>query len=120
MTRSFRAHIWIAGAALATAKTGRGCVHAAALSAGCAPSASPRNRTHDRRRTTSAHRSCALAREQAPRGRDAAVGGEAAGLAAGREHAMAWHDERERVSPERLSDVAREAAFAEPRRDLPV
>src|SRR5262249_60648934 len=50
----------------------------------------------------------------------AAVGGEAAGLAAGREHAMARHDERERVSPERLSDVAREAAFAEPRRDLPV
>src|SRR5215475_10274378 len=65
-------------------------------------------------------RARAFDREQAQLGRHAAIGGETAGLAAGREHAMARHDERERVSPERLPDVAREAAFAEPRRDLPV
>src|SRR5262249_6604835 len=34
--------------------------------------------------------------------------------------AMARHDDGERVSSERLPDVARETAFAEPRRDLPV
>src|SRR5215510_1319230 len=65
-------------------------------------------------------RARAFNREQAHLGRHAAVGGEAAGLAAGREHAMARHDERERVSPKRLPDVARQPAFAEPRRDLPV
>src|SRR5215831_11020887 len=62
----------------------------------------------------------AFDREEAQLGGDAAIGGEAAGLAAGREHAMARHDERERVSPERLPDVARQPPFAEPSRDLPV
>src|SRR6516162_2439536 len=62
----------------------------------------------------------AFDREQAQLGGDAAVGGEAAGLPAGGEHAMARHDDRERVSSERLPDVARQPPFAEPRRDLPV
>src|SRR5262245_52542318 len=65
-------------------------------------------------------RARAFDREQPQFGRDSAIGGESAGLAAGGEHAMARHDERERVSPERLSDVAREATLAELRRDLPV
>src|SRR5215813_4105468 len=65
-------------------------------------------------------RARAFNREQAQLGRHAAVGGEAAGLAAGREHAMARYDDRERVSPERLPDVARQGAFAKPSRDLPV
>src|SRR5262249_35704111 len=65
-------------------------------------------------------RARAFDREQAQLGHHAAVGGEAAGLAAGREHAMARHAEREWGSPERLPDVARQGAFAEPRRDLPV
>src|SRR5215472_15650916 len=65
-------------------------------------------------------RARAFDREQAQLGRHATVGGEAAGLAAGREHAMARYDDRERVSPERLPDVARQPPFAEPRRDLPV
>src|SRR5262245_18401956 len=65
-------------------------------------------------------RARAFNREQAQLGRPAAVGGEAAGLAAGREHAMARHDDRKRVAPERLPDVVREGAFAEPSRDLPV
>ena len=62
----------------------------------------------------------AFDREQAELGRDAAVGGEAAELAAGREHAMARHDDRERVAPERLPHGARRAARAEPRRDVAV
>src|SRR5262249_14073061 len=61
-------------------------------------------------------RARAFDREQAQLGRHAAVGGEAAGLAAGREHAMARHDDRERVASERLPDVARQPTFAEPRR----
>src|SRR5262249_28866305 len=65
-------------------------------------------------------RARAVDREEPQLGRDAAVGGQAAGLAPGREHAMARHDERERVSSERLPDVARQPPFAEPRRDLPV
>jgi hypothetical protein len=52
--------------------------------------------------------------------RDAAVGGEATQLTAGREHAMARHDDRKRVSSERLPDGARRAGRAEPRGDLAV
>src|SRR5215470_15079197 len=65
-------------------------------------------------------RARAFDREQAQLGRHAAVGGEAAGLAAGREHAMARHDDWERVASERLPDVARQPTFAEPHRDLAV
>src|SRR5215472_8380674 len=43
---------------------------------------------------------------------DAAMGGEAADLAAGSEHAMTWHDDWERVLPERLADRARRAGRA--------
>src|SRR5262249_34136431 len=35
----------------------------------------------------------------------AAIGGEAAGLVAGREHAMAGHHDRARVAAERLADI---------------
>ena len=62
----------------------------------------------------------ALDLEQAQLRRDAAAGREAAELAAGGEHAMAGHDDRERVLPERLADVAGEAGLAEPRGDLAV
>src|SRR5262245_58360996 len=65
-------------------------------------------------------RAPAFHREPAQAGPYAAAGAEAAGLSAGCEHAMARHDERVWVSPERLPDVARQGAFAEPRRDLPV
>ena len=46
--------------------------------------------------------------------------GEAADLAAGGEHAMARHDDRERIAPERLPDGARRARRAEARRDVAV
>jgi len=62
----------------------------------------------------------ALDREEAELGRDAAVRGEAADLAAGREHAMARHYDRERVSRERLPHGARRAARTEPGRDVAV
>ena len=62
----------------------------------------------------------AFDREQAELRRDATIRGEAADLAAGREHAMARHDDRERVSPECLPYGARRAGRAEPRRDLAV
>src|SRR5499427_3512692 len=114
MRRSFRAHIWIAGSTLATADH-RGSAAALRLrlerETECAIPVEQRGRIA---------RARAFDREQAQLGGDAAVGGEAAGLAAGGEHAMARHDERERVSSERLPDVAREGAFAEPRGDLPV
>ena len=48
----------------------------------------------------------ALDREHAELRADAAVGGEAAHLAAGGEHAMAGHDDRERVAAEGLADGA--------------
>jgi hypothetical protein len=51
---------------------------------------------------------------------DAAVRGEAAGLAAGREHPVTWHHDRERVPAERLAHRARGARRAEPRSDLAV
>src|SRR5439155_5301892 len=62
----------------------------------------------------------AFDREEPELRRDAAVGGEAAGLAAGGEHAMARHHDREWVSPERLAHGAGQAARAEPRRDVAV
>ena len=59
-------------------------------------------------------------REQPELRRDAAVGGEAADLSPGREHAMARHDDRERVSPQGLAHGARRAGRAEPCRDVAV
>src|SRR5258706_9708842 len=47
-------------------------------------------------------------------GGDAAIGGEAAGLAAGGEHAVARHHDRTGIAPERLADVARQFDAAEP------
>src|SRR5262245_43092028 len=58
--------------------------------------------------------------EEAQFGRDPAIGGEAPGLAARREHAMARHDNGERVAPERLPHVARQFAPAEARGNFPV
>ena len=43
-----------------------------------------------------------LNRQEAQLGRDAAIGGKPAELAASRQYAMAGHDDRKRVSPERL------------------
>src|SRR5262249_14491880 len=62
----------------------------------------------------------AFDREEAQLGGDAAIGGETARPAPRRGHAKGRPDERERVSPERLPDVARQPPFAEPSRDLPV
>ena len=53
-----------------------------------------------------------LDRQQPALGRGAAPGREAAEPAAGRDHAMARHDDRERVLPERLAHVARRARRA--------
>ena len=62
----------------------------------------------------------AFDREEPELRRDAAVGGEAAGLAAGGEHAMARHHDGEWVSPERLAHGAGQAPRAEVRRDVAV
>ena len=62
----------------------------------------------------------AFEREQAQLRRDAAVRREAAELAAGREHAVAGHDDRERVAPEGLTHGARGAGRADPSGDLAV
>src|SRR5258707_1118928 len=43
----------------------------------------------------------------------AAIGGKAAGLAAGRQHAVAGHHDRARVAPERVADVPRQLDAAE-------
>src|SRR5215469_12185368 len=59
-------------------------------------------------------------REHAQLRCDAAMGGEAADLAPGSKHAMAWHDDWERVLPERLPDCPRCAGRAEARGDLAV
>src|SRR5712691_2258733 len=62
----------------------------------------------------------ALDRQEAELRRDAAPRGEAADLAAGRDHAMARHDDRKRVLSERLPHVAGGAGHAEPSRDADV
>src|SRR5690242_8559572 len=65
-------------------------------------------------------RARALDAEQAELGRNPAIGGETSGPTAGRKHAMTRNDDGKRVSPERLSDVARQVALAEPRGELSV
>ena len=62
----------------------------------------------------------ALDREHAELRAGAAVGGEAAHLAAGGEHAMAGHDDRERVAAEGLADGACGARRAGACRDVAV
>src|SRR5438067_5868456 len=52
--------------------------------------------------------------------RDAAYGGETTRFASGSQHAMAGHDNRERVSSKGLSDGAGRAARVQPRRNLAV
>src|SRR6476659_9592918 len=59
----------------------------------------------------------AFDREQPKFCRDPAVGGEAARLAAGREHAVAWNDDRKWIAPQRLTHLPRQAGSAEPCRD---
>src|SRR5262245_35556509 len=103
-------HIWMAGASLAT---GSGRAPAARLDgeAECAVAVEERGGRAG---------AGALDGEQAQFGRDPAIGGETPGLAARREHAVTWHDDGERIAPERLPHVARQFAPAQPRGDLPV
>src|SRR5207245_6777274 len=63
---------------------------------------------------------CALDRQHAALGGDAPLGGKAADLAAGGEHAMARHNDRERISAERLPDRPRGTGHADPPRDVAV
>src|SRR6266478_7441649 len=65
-------------------------------------------------------RARAFDREQRELRRNAAVGREAAGPGAGRQYPMARHNDGERIPSERLADLARETAFAEPRGKLAV
>src|SRR3954453_12283253 len=58
--------------------------------------------------------------QDAPLGGDAAVGREAAHLAVGPQHAMAGHDDRNRVLAHRLADLARFVRFAKAPGDLAV
>src|SRR5262245_27363912 len=58
-------------------------------------------------------RAGALDREHPKLCGEAAVGGEPARLAAGRQHAMTRHHDRERVSSQCLAHVAGEGAIAE-------
>src|SRR5580704_13218237 len=62
----------------------------------------------------------AFDREHFELGHDAAIGGEAAGLAAGGEHAVARHHDRTGIAPERLADIARQLDAAEPLGDITV
>src|SRR5690606_35838188 len=62
----------------------------------------------------------ALEAQHSGLGVDAAGGGEAAGLTAGSEDAVAGHDDRERVFAEGLAHRARRAGGAEPGGDLAV
>src|ERR1700737_3440307 len=62
-------------------------------------------------------RARAFDRQQAKLGRNPAACGEAAGLAACRQHAVARHNDRKRVAPERLPDLVRQTLS--PRLRLP-
>jgi len=65
-------------------------------------------------------RPCALDGQKPKLGGDTAPRGEAAQLAARRDHAVAGDDERERVLAQRLSHVACQPGLAKPGRDLAV
>src|SRR5262249_9026257 len=58
--------------------------------------------------------------ENAPFGGDAARGREAAHLAIGGQHAMAGHDDGDRIAAQRLADFARFLRRAQPPGDLAV
>src|SRR5208282_2704160 len=58
--------------------------------------------------------------EHAALGYDASLGGKAADLTAGGEYAVARHDDREWISPERLSHSARGTRCADPRRNVAI
>src|SRR6266436_8285715 len=62
----------------------------------------------------------ALDRQHAALRGDAPLRGKAADLAAGGEHAMARHDDRERISAERLPDGACRTGRAEPRGEVAI
>src|SRR5207247_8695759 len=62
----------------------------------------------------------ALDRQHAALGGDAPLGGKAADLAAGGEHTMARHNDRERISTERLPDRACRTGCADPPGDVAV
>src|ERR1700722_5049912 len=62
----------------------------------------------------------AFDREHFQLGHDAAIGGEPTGLAAGGQHAVAGHDDRTGIAPERLADIARQLDAAEPFGDIAV
>src|SRR6202140_193033 len=76
-----------------------------------------RNSVEQRRRVTDVS---ALYRQHLELGRDTAIGGEAAGLAAGGEHAVARHHDRTGIAPERLADIARQLDAAEPLGDVAI
>src|SRR5262245_34071805 len=114
MRRSSRRHIWIARARLATAKKSRTRPPASAAAAQFWLRGQAEGGILIEERRCIA-RARAFDGEQRKLGRNAAVGRKASRLGAGRQHAMTRHNEGERVSPERLADLACEAAFAEPR-----
>jgi hypothetical protein len=63
---------------------------------------------------------CPLDRQQAELGADAARRRKPAGFATRRHDAMTRYDDRERILPERLGNVARQMAIAQPLGDLAV
>src|SRR5271166_5590173 len=58
--------------------------------------------------------------EQTQLGRDTAGRREAADLTAGRQHAMAWYDDRERILPHRFAHLARLTGVAKSRCDVAI
>ena len=64
--------------------------------------------------------SCRLDRQKLKLGRDAAVRREATDPAAGSEHTMAWHDDREWVTTEGLPNGARGAACTQHCRNVAI
>src|SRR5262245_19796466 len=63
---------------------------------------------------------CAFDRQHAALCRDAALRREASDFAAGSEHAMAWHDNRERIAAERLTNGACGTRCPEPCGDVAI
>src|SRR5262249_2731462 len=119
MTRSSPGHIWIARTRLATAKKSGTLRPASAAAAPLRLHGQAEGGIFVEERGRIA-RARAFDREQRKLGRNATVGREASGPGAGRQHTMTRHDDGKWVSPERLADLARETAFAEPRGKLAV